>query len=74
MAKPLYNRGKIVTLQWIPAHEGVKGNEMAHKCAQQAARKKARLVGEGGPRLKSRALKLGIEWIKAERVRHFDKL
>jgi hypothetical protein len=36
--------------------------------------KKARLAEERGPRLKSRALQLSRDWIKAERVRHFDKL
>jgi hypothetical protein len=47
---------------------------MAHGCAQLATRKKARPTGEGGPALKSKALQLSRDWIKAERVRRFDKL
>jgi hypothetical protein len=39
-----------------------------------ATTKKARLAGEEGPCLKSRALQVERDWIKSERVRRFDKL
>src|SRR6202035_1286767 len=73
-AKQLHAEGTTVTIQWVPAHQGIEGNEIAHKCAQLATRKKAKLTGEGGPMLKSRALQIGRDWIKAERIRYFDKL
>ena len=73
-ARQLYKKGTIVTLQWVPAHEGIKGNEVAHQCAQKATRKGARLAEEGGLRLKSKALQAGRDWIKVERIKLFDKL
>ena len=47
---------------------------MAHSCAQMATKRKAKLAGDEGPRLKSRALQIGREWIKAEKTRRFDQL
>jgi len=73
-ARQLYNQGTIATLQWVPAHEGIVGNEMAHSCAQMATKRKAKLAGDEGPRLKSRALQIGREWIRAEKTRRFDQL
>ena len=58
-ADQLYAKGTIVTLQWVLAHEGIEGNEIAHKCARLSTRKKAKLVEEGGLLLKSRALQVG---------------
>jgi ribonuclease HI len=49
----------MVTLQWVPVHEGIEGNEIAYRCAQLSTRKKARLAEEGGLLLKSRALQVG---------------
>jgi hypothetical protein len=70
----LYTQGTRVTLQWVPGHKGIEGNERVHNCTQLATMKRARLAEERGPHLKSRVLQLSRDWIKAERVRRFDKL
>jgi hypothetical protein len=64
----------MVTLEWVLAHEDIVGNEIAHCCARMATSKKAKLAGDEGLCLKSRILQVGRDWIKAERVRRFDKL
>jgi ribonuclease HI len=74
IARQLYNQGLTVTLQWVPAHEGIKGNEIAHQCARRATSKKEIPVENRGPQLKSRALQASREWTKEERIKLFDKL
>jgi ribonuclease HI len=72
--RQLQAQGRSVTLQWVPGHEGLKGNELAHQCAQRATNKEAKPIEDRGPRLKSRALQESREWIQKQTFKLFDKL
>jgi len=39
IAKRLHTQGRQPTIQWVPGHAGVKGNEKANQVAKQAAGK-----------------------------------
>ncbi|KFZ18363.1 hypothetical protein V501_01265, partial [Pseudogymnoascus sp. VKM F-4519 (FW-2642)] len=45
VATQLRKQGTYITLQWTPAHEGVIGNEKAHKWAETATKKNAQPAG-----------------------------
>ena len=46
-AKGLQAQGREVTIQWVPGHAGVEGNERADQAAKRAAAKPARNQAEG---------------------------
>jgi len=48
-------------VQWVLGHSSIEGNEIAYQCAKLATRKDAKLVGEEGLQLKSRALQVSKE-------------
>ncbi|RFU26788.1 hypothetical protein B7463_g9554, partial [Scytalidium lignicola] len=51
--------GTKITLRWVPAHEGVHGNELAHKYAQKSTTRGNEVGDELTLRLKSQALRAG---------------
>jgi ribonuclease HI len=63
-------QGTKVTLQWVPGHEGVRGNELAHKYAQKSTTRGNEVDEEPAPRLKSQALSARI---LKERERLFNR-
>lgn len=65
----LRSQGTKVVLRWAPAHEGIQGNELAHKYARESTSKDS--VVEGVPilRLKSQALRTGRTRILKEERR-----
>src|SRR3982074_572184 len=66
-ANQLQDRGIKVKLYWVPAHQGIRGNELAHKYARLATRK--RLTPNTRVeqvRLRSTALHVGREKILRE--------
>ena len=69
----LRTQGTTLTLQWVPAHEGVPGNELAHKFAQKSTAKGNELDGKPTPRLKSQALMEGRTKILKARDRLFKR-
>jgi ribonuclease HI/exonuclease III len=74
IARHLYEEGLRITLQWTPAHEGVIGNEMAHKCAQKATKEGSQPVGRRIPRLKSKALQKGRQLVHEQMTNSFDNM
>jgi ribonuclease HI len=56
LAEQLTTQGTVVTLQWVPEHKGIEGNEVAHQCARLATRKETKLADDERPQLKSRTL------------------
>ena len=75
LANRLQAKGMKLTLQWVPAHQGVEGNEIAHWYAHLATRKQwyAPAIDEKQFRLKSTALRVGREAILATRDATFQK-
>jgi hypothetical protein len=65
--------GKRVHLRWVPAHEGIVGNERAHKEAHRATEPEAArlLQRTGSVRLKSAAIRCGREKLMKERTEQF---
>jgi ribonuclease HI len=64
-ASQLRDRGVKIRLYWVPAHQGVEGNELANKYARLATRKQGNLTPniERQVRLRSTALRIGREAI-----------
>ncbi|KFZ24391.1 hypothetical protein V502_01148 [Pseudogymnoascus sp. VKM F-4520 (FW-2644)] len=63
----LRSQGTKITLQWVPAHEGIHGNELAHKWARQATEKGCEVIDEQAPRLKSQAYRVARDRILKDR-------
>jgi hypothetical protein len=65
--------GQEIYLRWVPAHEGIAGNEKAHQEAHRATKREAAqlLQRAGSSRLKSVALRYGKERLMRERTEQF---
>ncbi|KFY66181.1 hypothetical protein V496_02147 [Pseudogymnoascus sp. VKM F-4515 (FW-2607)] len=74
VAAQLRKQGTYITLQWTPAHEGVIGNEKAHKWAQTATKKGAKPTGSMFRQLKSRTLQAGRQLIQGQTIDKFDSM
>jgi hypothetical protein len=69
----LQTQGLKLRLQWVPAHQGVEVNEIAHKHARLATKKRYTLTIEEAPRrLKSTALRIGGEAVKVKGIAAFQ--
>ena len=68
----IQTRGSHIHLRWVPAHEGVPGNERAHKEAQSPTdRGKTRRPGGRIIRLRSAAARLAQQRILDDRIVEF---
>ena len=67
----------FISYRWMPAHEGVMGNERAHTLASQTTEKngsdRIRAPMAGLKRLKSALIRGGRKRIQAEWTPHFEK-
>jgi ribonuclease HI/exonuclease III len=66
-------RGTEVILQWTPGHEGILGNELAHKAAKRATARGNLPENNNPVRLKSRALQVGRRFIQEQRIKEFKR-
>jgi hypothetical protein len=51
--------GTIITMRWVPAHEGVYSNELAHKYAQKSTTRGNEVDDEPAPQPKLHTLGAG---------------
>lgn len=74
--KTLKDKGFQLQFHWVPAHEGIMGNELAHQAALEATTK-GRIVDEANgqmpKRLRSAALREEGQRIQHERIQQFQQ-
>lgn len=74
--KELKDRGFQLRFQWVPAHEGILGDELAHQAALEATAK-GKIVDEISSdypkRLRSAALREERQRIRQERIQQFQQ-
>lgn len=73
--KRLRGKGYQLRFQWVPAHEGILGNELAHQAASEATRPERTVAASNDrpKRLRSAALRDERQRIQRKRIQQYQE-